>query len=116
MLYSPALAEGIRDNFTRPSQLELIKGANESDDEARVRIAATYAHALAWREDDSAKRVLGVKENEVVRPLSPPLLERSTSSAQITTHPVLNITPARATLMLNFYYEQPQVIAASNTL
>jgi protein farnesyltransferase subunit beta len=115
LVHSPALADALREGFVRPTELEVIKGVNESDEAAYERMAATYAHAVAWREVAEAKRVVGVKENEVVREW---LLAYRTSPtcAQIVTHPVFNVTTSRATVMLNHFYEQPEMVSSSSWL
>jgi protein farnesyltransferase subunit beta len=52
-------------NFLRPTVV--IKGENESEDEAIERLKESYASLLAWTEVEDGKRVLGSPDNELVR-------------------------------------------------
>lgn len=54
-------------DFAADSGLGLVKGANESDDDAIARMRRTYAHALGWVERGDGKMVVGQPENELVR-------------------------------------------------
>jgi protein farnesyltransferase subunit beta len=52
-------------NFLRPSVV--VRGKNESEEEAIERLKDSYASLLAWTEIEGARRVLGNAENELVR-------------------------------------------------
>jgi protein farnesyltransferase subunit beta len=52
-------------NFLHPSVV--VRGEDESENEAVERLRNSYAHLLAWTETEDARRVLGNAQNELVR-------------------------------------------------
>lgn len=90
-----------------------MKGADESDSQAQLRAARTWACLSAWRVGDAV--VIGSPENRVVcEPASSFCLNSDSSAlkrpAQNKTHPLFNINLKKAEHTLSLFYGQPAVI------
>lgn len=93
-------------------EVEVIRGSNESDEAAELRMREVYSRTLAWVAAEP-KIVVGDPQNELVRPSRPilhdkPKLTRTTLPvrAQLPTHPLFNITLSHVRSMMAFFYSQ----------
>ncbi|GAA6038442.1 hypothetical protein JCM8097_007654 [Rhodosporidiobolus ruineniae] len=96
-----SLAEQFVSPFNRPrfeddaddadARVEMIKGANESDEAAEVRMRQVWSRSLAW-EQKGEKLLYGGEENELM-----------------PNHPIFNLTSTTARRMLDYFYLQPSV-------
>jgi len=72
----------------------VVKGKNESIEEANQRMKDIFIAALSWKEDESRKIVIGRRDSAVDNEVSP-------------LHPVYNITMTHFDKMMRWSYGQP---------
>ncbi|GJN92515.1 hypothetical protein Rhopal_005545-T1 [Rhodotorula paludigena] len=74
-------------------EVEVVRGANEQDDEVERRMKEVYTRMLAWTPAKGAKSVYGDAANEL-----------------LAAHPLFNIRFAEVSSMMAHFYRQPSLL------
>ncbi|GAA99352.1 uncharacterized protein L969DRAFT_16657 [Mixia osmundae IAM 14324] len=90
MAYSLDALHSLKNDFLAPEPADIIRGANETEQEALARAKHNYAVGLAWIQSTFEDYCFGPESNEV-----------------LPSHPVFNVTLPRIKKMYDWAYGQP---------